>query len=135
MFPLKLQISLIFLCLLLLFLLINMIKKYELQLKYALLWFVVVIIMIALSLVPQIAFYFTDIFGFQAPSNFVFLVGILSGMVIIFSLTVSISNSSNKLRQMSQEMGLLKQQLNDTELKIDQLKQEISAERSMVSGE
>ncbi|MNC66775.1 hypothetical protein D3C75_1172120 [compost metagenome] len=91
--------------------------------------------MIALSLVPQIAFYFTDIFGFQAPSNFVFLVGILSGMVIIFSLTVSISNSSNKLRQMSQEMGLLKQQLNDTELKIDQLKQEISAERSMVSGE
>jgi hypothetical protein len=135
MFPLKLQISLIFLCVLLLFLLINMIKKYELQLKYALLWFVVVIIMIALSLVPQIAFYFTDIFGFQAPSNFVFLVGILSGMVIIFSLTVSISNSSNKLRQMSQEMGLLKQQLNDTELKIDQLKQEISAERSMVRGE
>lgn len=135
MFPLKLQISLVFLCLLLLFLLINMIKRYELQLKYALLWFVVVVIMIALSLVPQIAFYFTDIFGFQAPSNFVFLVGILSGMVIIFSLTVSISNSSNKLRQMSQEMGLLKQQLNNADLKIDQLKQEISAERSMVRGE
>lgn len=78
MFPFKLQISLILLCLILLFLLINMIKRYELQLRYALLWILVVIIMLVISVIPQIAFYFTGIFGFQAPSNFVFLVGILS---------------------------------------------------------
>lgn len=135
LFPLKLQISLIFLCLILLFFLINMIKKYELQLRYALLWILVVIVMLVISLVPQIAFYFTNIFGFQAPSNFVFLVGILSGLVIIFGLTVSISNSSIKVRQMSQEIGLLKQQINNLEVKINNLNEEITTERRMVRGE
>lgn len=121
MFPIKLQISLILLCVILLFLLVNMIKKYELQLKYALLWIFVVIIMITISIIPQIAFYFTKLFGFQAPSNFVFLIGILCGLVIIFSLSVSISNLSIKVRQMSQEIGLLKQQLNIAESKIDKI--------------
>uniref|UniRef100_UPI00403EC1AB DUF2304 domain-containing protein n=1 Tax=Paenibacillus sp. FSL M7-0896 TaxID=2921610 RepID=UPI00403EC1AB len=111
MFPLKLQLSLIILCIILLFFLINMIKKYQLQLRYALLWIIVVIIMITISILPQIAFFFTSLFGFQAPSNFVFLVGIICGLVIIFSLSISISNLSIKVRQMSQEIGLLKQSL------------------------
>lgn len=135
MFPLKLQLSLILLCVVLLVLLINMIKKYELQLKYALLWIFVVVLMLVISVLPQIAFYFTRVFGFQAPSNFVFLVGIVSGLAIIFSLTISISNSSIKIRQMSQEIGLLKQQLNRLEMKAKDSNKEISAESELVRGE
>ncbi|AKG36509.1 DUF2304 domain-containing protein [Paenibacillus durus] len=111
MFPFKLQITLIVLSILLLFLLINMIKKYELQLRYALLWIFLVFLMLIVSIFPGIAFYFTQAFGFETPSNFVFLLGILSALIIIFSLTVSISNLANKLRQISQEVGLLKNEI------------------------
>ncbi|OKP93310.1 DUF2304 domain-containing protein, partial [Paenibacillus sp. P46E] len=96
MFPFKLQIFLIMLSALFLFLLINMIKKYELQLKYALLWLTMVVIMLVVALIPGIVFYFTDLFGFQEPSNFVFLLGILCSLVIIFSLSISLSNLSHK---------------------------------------
>lgn len=113
MFPLKLQLLLLFMSILFLLLLINMIKKYELQLKYALLWFVVVLVMIIVAVFPGIAFFFTDVFGIQDPSNFVFLLGILSCLVIIFSLSISISTLSSKMRQMSQEIGLLKYQFKE----------------------
>jgi hypothetical protein len=92
-----------------------MIKKYELQLKYALLWITMVVLMLAISLVPNIAFYFTDLFGFQEPSNFVFLLGILCSLVIIFSLSISISNVTQKVRQMSQEVGMIKKQIKELE--------------------
>ncbi|WP_042240071.1 DUF2304 domain-containing protein [Paenibacillus sp. FSL R5-0912] len=115
MFPLKLQIFLIVISVLFLLLLFNMIKKYELQLKYALLWIMVVSIMIIISVFPKIAFYFTFFLGFQEPSNFIFLIGIIFSLMIIFSLSVSISNQSYKMRQISQEMGLLKKRLKELE--------------------
>lgn len=121
MFPLKLQLLLLFMSILFLLLLINMIKKYELQLKYALLWFVVVLVMIIVALFPGIAFFFTDIIGIQDPSNFVFLLGILSCLVIIFSLSISISTLSSKMRQMSQEIGLLKYQFKELQTREYQL--------------
>lgn len=108
MFPIKLQFFLIVLSVFILFLLINMIKKYELQLKYALLWISMVIVMLFIALIPSIAFFFTDLFGFKEPSNFVFLLGIICSLIIIFSLSVSISNLSHKMRQLSQELGMLK---------------------------
>ncbi|MFD5021816.1 DUF2304 domain-containing protein [Paenibacillus sp. NPDC058367] len=123
MFPLKLQLFLIVLSLLFLLLLINMIKKFELQLKYALLWIFVVLIMIIVAVFPQIAFLFTDFFGFQDPSNFVFLLGILCCLIIIFSISISISTLSSKMRQMSQEIGLLKHQFNNMESKEKDLKE------------
>ncbi|MBY0009528.1 DUF2304 domain-containing protein [Paenibacillus typhae] len=121
MFPLKLQLLLLFMSVLFLLLLINMIKKYELQLKYALLWFVVVLVMIIVAVFPGIAFFFTDIIGIQDPSNFVFLLGILSCLVIIFSLSISISTLSSKMRQMSQEIGLLKYQFKELQTRENQL--------------
>ncbi|MNE84175.1 hypothetical protein D3C80_1810500 [compost metagenome] len=121
MFPLKLQLLLLFMSILFLLLLINMIKKYELQLKYALLWIVVVLVMIVVAVFPSIAFFFTDVIGIQDPSNFVFLLGILSCLVIIFSLSISISTLSSKMRQMSQEIGLLKYQFKELQSKEYQL--------------
>lgn len=115
MFPFKLQLFLILLSILFLLLLINMIKKYEIQLKYALLWITMVIIMLIIASVPTIAFYFTDILGFQEPSNFVFLLGILCSLIIIFSLSISISNLSHKVRQISQEIGLIKKHIKELE--------------------
>ncbi|WP_370510850.1 DUF2304 domain-containing protein [Paenibacillus odorifer] len=98
-----------------LFLLINMIKKYELQLKYALLWITMVVLMLIIALVPSIAFYFTNLFGFQEPSNFIFLLGILCSLVIIFSLSISLSNLSHKMRQISQEVGMIKRSIKELE--------------------
>ncbi|MNI61484.1 hypothetical protein D3C73_1167580 [compost metagenome] len=117
MFPFKLQVFLIVLSVLFLFLLINMIKKYELQLKYALVWITMVVLMLVVALIPTTAFYFTDLLGFQEPSNFVFLLGILCSLVIIFSLTISISNLSHQIRQMSQEIGIIKKNLKEIENK------------------
>lgn len=115
MFPFKLQMFLILLSVFFLFLLINMIKKYELQLKYALLWITMVALMLIIALVPSIAFYFTKLFGFQEPSNFIFLLGILCSLVIIFSLSISISNLSHKMRQISQEVGMIKRSIEELE--------------------
>ncbi|HBJ01607.1 hypothetical protein BSK63_07285 [Paenibacillus odorifer] len=115
MFPFKLQMFLILLSVFFLFLLINMIKKYELQLKYALLWITMVVLMLIIALVPSIAFYFTNLFGFQEPSNFIFLLGILCSLVIIFSLSISLSNLSHKMRQISQEVGMIKRSIKELE--------------------
>lgn len=117
MFSLKTQLFLIVVCVILLLLLLNMIKKYELQLKYAILWLFVVVVMLIISIVPQLASLLADAIGFKTPSNFVFLIGILSIFVIMFSMTLAISSMSMKLRQVSQKVGLLEYQLSHLKLK------------------
>lgn len=110
MISLKLQVLLVLISLISLVLLINMIVKYKLELKYSLLWILFNIITIVFATFPSIPEVLSVWLGFEKPVNAVFLFGILISLIIIFSLTITISNTQNKLKQLSQELGINKLQ-------------------------
>lgn len=113
MIPLKLQIILFCLSGFCLMLLINMIIKYKLELKYSLLWIFLNVTIIVLSIVPNVAGIITSWIGIEAPVNAIFLFGIIIILIILFSITVAISSSYNKLKDISQELGIYKRELEE----------------------
>jgi hypothetical protein len=119
MIPIKLQLFLIVFSAIGLIMLINMIKKYNLELKYALLWIVLSIVTILLSIIPKISTFVSEWLGIETPVNTVFLIGIFIILMILFSLTVALSSSHNKIKGISQELGIYKSELKELKKRLD----------------
>jgi hypothetical protein len=113
MLALKLQAIMIggsvFACIILL----RLITKYKLEIKYSLLWFLLNILLIVLSIFPDILNFISDQMGFKDSVNALFSFGILILILIVFSFTVALSRMSTRIRNLTQEIGLLKREVHD----------------------
>ncbi|MFC0215193.1 DUF2304 domain-containing protein [Paenibacillus chartarius] len=117
MVPLKLQMILIALTAISFLYILNMIKKYKLELKYTLLWIAIIVVLFFLSLFPNLLKVLSGIVGIEVPSNTLFLFGIISVYLITFTCTVSLSRFSNRVRELTQELALLKDKVERLEKK------------------
>ena len=90
---------------------INMIRKYNLELKYSLLWLFICIINILLAAFSDIAKTTARLLSIQQPVNAIFLLSFGFQFFLIFSLTLTISRLSNKFTSLVQEVGLLKKEV------------------------
>lgn len=117
MIPFKLQLFLVIFCVLCFIMFLNLIVKYKLELKYSLLWFLLILLTILLAIFPNIALQLAYTVGIETPANAIFLFGIFLALIIMFSLTQTLSNNQNRIKELSQELGVLK-------LEVLELKQE-----------
>lgn len=88
--------------------LVNLIRKNKLMLKYALLWFVLGIGVCIFACFPGLTSYLAGLMGIYTPINMLFFAGFCFSLAIIFSLSVSISRLSERVKKLSQEIALLK---------------------------
>ena len=108
---LKLQICIAVLVLVMMFLIANMVRKKKIDLRYALGWLCLGAIVLILDAFPSILNNMAKILGVALPSNMVFMVGIIFLVVAIYMLTASVSRLSNKNKRLTQEMALLREEL------------------------
>lgn len=104
---LKGRILVLIILLIVLFSIINMIKKRDLELKYALLWLLCDLILFVLVLFPNTMKGLAALMGIQSPVNMIFFLGFLFSLLIIFSLTVSLSRVTGRVRRMAQIISML----------------------------
>jgi len=103
---LRLQIIMTAILLVSFLLILNMVRKRKLELKYALVWFIVIIGLTILLWVPGMLIKMSEIFGIYSPVNMIFLLGFLFALVIIFVLTVTVSRMSIRLRRLAQVVAI-----------------------------
>lgn len=125
MISLKLQIILLVGSVICLVLLINFIRKYRLELKYSMLWFVVTIFSILLSIFPKMLNVISNLMGIELPVNALFLLTFFGLIVIILSLTLELSKSTMKVKELSQEIGILKYEMNKVKDQFEKEKKEV----------
>ncbi len=82
------------------------IRKSKVQIEDSIFWLLFSAIMLLLSLFPQIAFYFSSMLGFEAPINFIYLVIIFIIIVHQFWLTIRISQTNNRLKEVIQRKAI-----------------------------
>lgn len=99
--------ALTFLILISLFIL-YLVKKGKISTKYSFVWFVPSFILLIFILVPMLLTKVTKLLGFQTASNMIFalLIGLI--IVIIIALTVIVSIQKEQIRNLIQEVSLLK---------------------------
>jgi len=107
---LKLQIILIISSLLSIFLLVDMIRKESLGLKYSLSWLTSAMMILILALFPDLIDYTSLLLGIVNPMNALFFIGNLFLLVIILTLTIAVSRSSVRVKELTQEVALLRYQ-------------------------
>jgi hypothetical protein len=90
---------------------INIVRREKLQLKYALPWLACAVALAILVAIPRLIDSLAAFLGIQSPVNMVFFLGFLFSLAIIFALTVMISRLTARLRQLTQAVALLEKRL------------------------
>ena len=102
----------------------NLVRIRRLELKYALIWFLVGILLLIFDLFPGLLQVMTQALGITLPINMLTFLGLLFVLMIIFSQTIVISNLTRKCQRLTQEVGLLYKKVDD--LKTEQKNNDLS---------
>jgi len=92
-----------------------MIHKKKLSLKYSLPWFLASIVLIVLALFDGLAINLARVLGIATPLNAIVVAVFAFVLLILFTLTITVSNNAERIRKLTQELTLIKDELNKQE--------------------
>lgn len=92
---------------------INKIRKKQVELKYALIWFTVGIVYLLFDLIPQLQTWICELLGITVPQNMLIFLALGLILVILFGQTVIVSNQSNQIKRLIQEVGILNAEIDE----------------------
>lgn len=87
---------------------IELIRRRQLEEKYAISWLLACIFFLVCSINLEIVEFLSDLTGVTLPSNFLFLLAFFFLITVTLSLTVMVSNESKRSRKLAQELSILK---------------------------
>ena len=96
-----------------------LIKKGKIEVKYSIIWLAFSVVMIIFSLFPYIVLVLGDITGVVNPVNFVFLTQIIFILLIMLSLSAVVSGFSKKIKRLAQTNALLEKRVRELEEKLN----------------
>lgn len=95
--------------------LIYLLKKKSLHLKYTLLWIFTGFFMLVLVMFPQLLSLFAGIVGIYSDTNALYAVIFFCVIMILMSLTAIVSRMNERIKQMAQYIAFLEKRLRDME--------------------
>ena len=123
MMTVRLQVVIAAAILVVLAVLVNMIRRKSLELKYALPLMLVMAALFVFACAPQLLNVVSEFLGIYAPVNMIFFLGFCFSLLIIFSLTVALSRLSNSVRTLDQIVALNEKKLEELEQELEKTKQ------------
>lgn len=103
---LKIQIIIAMAVIIALVVIVNMIRRKALELRYALAWLGVGAGILILDMFPALLEKIAQLMGIGSPTNMLFFLGFCFSLGIIFVLTVAVSRMSIKIKDLTQELAL-----------------------------
>ena len=94
----------------------NLVRIKRLEVKYALVWFLVELLLLIFDLFPALLEGLTNCLGITLPINMLFFLGFGFVLMILFSQTIVISNLTRKSKRLTQEVALLNKRIDDLEI-------------------
>ena len=122
MMTVKLQIVIAAAILVVFAVLINMIRRKSLELKYALSWMLGLTALFVFACAPWLLNVVSEFLGIYAPVNMIFFLGFCFSLLIIFTLTVALSRLSNSVRTLDQIVALNEKKLEELEQALEEEK-------------
>jgi hypothetical protein len=107
----KIQIISLTLSISFLLFIFELIRRKKVKEAYAILWLFFAAIFIVLSIWKGGLDYLSAIFGIYYPPAFLFLFLIIAIILILIQFSVVVSGQNEKIKKLTQELGLLKEKL------------------------
>ena len=112
----KFQTILIVGIVLLLLFILNMIRKRKLELKYSLVWLIVLVFLLIMAMMPEKLQEIATGLGIYSPINMIFFLGFVFSLAIIFVLTVTVSRLSARIRRLAQIVAMMNRYMGEEKL-------------------
>lgn len=106
MMTLRLQVVIAVIILVGLSIVINMVRRKQIELKYALAWLGAGVFVLLFDCFPQLMDWLAGKLGIASPVNMLFFLGFCFSLVIIFVLTITVSRMSVRMKRLAQEIAL-----------------------------
>ena len=113
----RLQVIIGVLLVLFVIVLFHMVRKEKIELRYALPWTLMIAALFVMDLFPSVPGWLAEMAGIELSVNMLFFLGFVFTLCIIFTQSLSISRNQKKVKQMAQEIALLKERLERVEEK------------------
>ncbi len=107
----------------------NLVRIRRLELKYALIWFLVGVLLLVFDLSPGLLNSMTELLGITLPINMLFFLGFAFVLMIIFSQTIVISNLTRRTKRLTQEIALLHRRIDNIKSREQETKEIIASIR------
>lgn len=107
----RIQIFFIVVVLVFFLFILQLLKTQKLNLKYTLLWLFATIVLLIISIFPQIMYVIANFLGIQTPINVALILAGIFIVMIIISITSIVSELNKKMRCLVQEVALLKKKI------------------------
>lgn len=91
----------------------NLVRVRRLELKYALIWFLVGVLVIIFAANKHWLQNLSNFLGIELPINMLFFAGFIFVLMIIFTQTIVISNLTRRVKRLTQEVGILNKRIDD----------------------
>lgn len=99
----------------------TMVRDRKLDIKYALTWILTSFSFVLLSIFPGIVGWIAGLLFILEPVNALFLIVIFFLLLIVFTLTIALSRQAEKLKSLTQEMGMMQLKMEQQNRKRDEL--------------
>lgn len=93
----------------------GLVVKKRLETKYALVWYSSGFILLIFVCFPEFMSFLADLLGIELPVNMVFFMGFILILVIIMTLTIAVSRTSEKAKKLAQLVALLEERIEKAE--------------------
>ena len=85
----------------------NKVRTRVIELKYALVWFFLAIVLLIIDLAPNLLERMSDLLGVTLPVNMLSLAGFGFVLIILYSFTIVLTNENRRTKRLTQEVALL----------------------------
>jgi len=111
----RLQMVALIAGILFLVMMIDLIRKNRVTVKYALLWLLSGVIMIVLAVFPHLLDLLAGLIGVYSPVNALFAILLCCGLVLMISFSVIMSGNKKAIVKLTQEISLLENRIRKLE--------------------
>lgn len=108
-----LRICLIIVSVITLLYMMRKIRHSKLQIEYSLFWIMFAVMLIIISIFPQIIYALAALFGIESPANLVFVFIIFILLLKLFMMTIELSQLEYKLRDLIQQVAIRDKERDD----------------------
>lgn len=99
---------------------IEMLRRRKLREKYAAMWLVVSLGVVALGVIPGLATLLSDLVGFQLAANFVLASAAFVLLFVVLQLSSEVGHLEEEVRTTVEEIALLRCEMEDMRARLDE---------------
>lgn len=110
---LRLQIIILVCMLVAMLWIVNLMRKKKMDFRYALGWLFIIACISVLTIWPVLLNKLAAILGIASPMNMLFFFGFCFAVVVIFSLSVTISHLTDRVKKLAQEIAIMRKDMYD----------------------